>query len=421
MAGKSVKSFNCPACGGIVEIRATGHTISAVCAHCSTLIDTANDNFKIIKKDHEASRVTDIPIGAKGVLDSIKWEVIGYVEKKDKSSMSYWDEYLLFNPYFGFRFLVQADGHWNFASVIKRYLPQAGVASEIALNGENFNVYCRSLSVVEYVKGEFYWRVRKGDEDKYVDYISPPRMLTVEKSKQEVTETLAEYIEPEVVENAFDIELPNKSGVAPNQPAPFHGSLGSIWKITALTIFAALLIQWNMGGGTIFNTTLIHIAQTERDKTFSTDVLNLPRRGNVFVKSMAPVNNDWMELELSLVNEEKNEAFEARQVIEYYTGYDGGEYWSEGGQVAESSFSSIPAGNYRLVIDPSPGQMGPNGMDVSLEIKRNAGVWGNFWMIFFFIIVFPLYAFLYRWYFENKRWENSDYAPAIYRSGESDD
>jgi len=421
MAGKSVKSFSCPACGGIVEIRAAGHTISAVCAHCSTLIDTANDNFKIIKKDHEASRITDIPIGAKGVLDSIKWEVIGYVEKKDKSSMSYWDEYLLFNPYFGFRFLVQADGHWNFASVIKRHLPQAGVASEIALSGESYSVYCRGLSTVEYVKGEFYWRVRKGDEDKYVDYIAPPKMLTVEKNRQEVTETLAEYIEPEVVEKAFGIELPTKTGVAPNQPAPFHDKLGSIWKITILSIFVGLVIQWNMGSGTMVNSTHIHIAHTERDKTFSTPVFNLPNSSNLFARSMVPVSNDWMELDLSLVNEETNKAYGTRQVIEYYSGNDEGEYWSEGGQVEESSFSAVPAGNYRMLIDPSPGKMGDNGMDVSLEIKRNVAVWSNFWIIFFFIIVFPLYAFLYRWYFENKRWENSDYAPAIYSSGESDD
>jgi hypothetical protein len=421
MAGKSVKSFSCPSCGGVVEIRAAGHTISAVCSHCSTLIDTANDNFKIIKQEHEASRETDIPLGAKGVLDGIKWEVIGYVEKKDKSYMSYWDEYLLFNPYFGFRFLVQAEGHWNLASVIKRYEPLAGSASEIELDGEKFSVYCRGQSVVEYVKGEFYWRVRKGDEDTYVDYIAPPKMLTVEKSRQEVTETLAEYIEPEVVAKAFGIELQKKSGISPNQPAPFYGSLSKIWQVTGLSIFVALLIQWSMGSGTQVNASSIHIAQSERDKTFSTRVFSISKRSNLFVTSMVAVNNDWMELDLSLVNEANNESYEARQVIEYYYGYDGGDSWSEGGQVAESSFSAVPAGNYRLVIDPSPGQMGPNGMDVSLQIKRNVAVWGNFWFIFFLIIAYPLYAFLYRWYFENKRWENSDYAPAIYRSGGSDD
>lgn len=419
MAGNPVKSFACPACGGIVEIHAAGHTISAVCAHCSTLIDTANDNFKIIKKEYEASRDTDIPIGAKGVLDSIKWEVIGYVEKKDQSSLSYWDEYLLFNPYFGFRFLIQSDGHWNFATVIKRYFPLAGSASELELDGEKFSVYCRGLSTVEYVKGEFYWRVRKGDEDKYVDYIAPPRMLSVEKSKQEVTESLAEYIEPEVIEKAFGVELHDKTGVAANQPPPFAGKLGRIWKIASLSILAALIIQWSMGSGTLVNNTRLNIAQSDREKTFSTAVFNLPKRSNLSVKSIAPLSNNWIELELSLVNESSNETYQSRQVIEYYSGYEDGESWSEGGQVAVSTFSAIPQGNYRLVIDPSSGLLG--NADVSMEISRNVPAWGNFWIIFLCIIVFPVFALLYRWSFESRRWENSDYAPAIYKSGESDD
>ena len=54
-------------------------------------------------------------------------------------------------------------------------------------------------------------------------------------------------------------------------------------------------------------------------------------------------------------------------------------------------------------------------------IKRNVRVWGNFWMIALLLLIFPVYALFYRWNFENKRWENSDYAPAIFRIGEGDD
>ncbi len=98
MAGNQAKTLSCPACGGAVTVRAAGHTVSAVCAHCSTVIDTANDSFRIIKQNHERSRDTAIPIGARGVLDRVTWEVIGYVEKRDVSTDSCWDEYLLYNP-----------------------------------------------------------------------------------------------------------------------------------------------------------------------------------------------------------------------------------------------------------------------------------------------------------------------------------
>lgn len=421
MAGKALKSFSCPACGGVVEIHAVGHTISAVCDHCSTIIDTTNDNFRIIKKEHKAIRPTDIAMGAKGVLYGIKWEVIGYVEKKDKSTMSYWDEYLLFNPYFGFRFLIQADGHWNFATIVKRYFPKAGIASEVMLDGEKFNVYCRGQATVGYVKGEFYWRVRTGDVDIYTDYIAPPKMLSVEANKQEITESLADYIEPGEIEKAFGIELQDKVGIAANQPPPFAGTLGNLWKIASVAILVALIVQWSAGSSTPVNNTRISVVQNDKDKTFSTPVFNLPRSTNLFVRSIAPVSNNWMELELSLVNELTNKTYQSRQVIEHYAGSDDGESWSEGGQMAESTFSAVPGGNYRLLVESSSGLLGSSSVDINLEIKRDIPAWGNFWFIFLCIILLPLFALLYRWRFENKRWENSDFAPAVFRIGESDD
>ncbi len=51
MSGRAsigVKSFTCPACGGAVTLRAAGHSISAVCPYCSSVIDTATDTFRII-------------------------------------------------------------------------------------------------------------------------------------------------------------------------------------------------------------------------------------------------------------------------------------------------------------------------------------------------------------------------------------
>ena len=411
MAGSLLKSFSCPACGGTVKIHAAGHSISAVCEHCSSVIDTANDNFKLIKKEHEASRPTDIPIGAKGVLDGVKWEVIGYVEKRDKSSMSYWDEYLLFNPYFGFRFLLQADGHWSLARVFKRYLAQAGSASEMELDGEKFSVYCRGQSTVEYVKGEFYWRVRKGDSEEYTDYIAPPKMLSVEKIKQEINESLAEYVAIEAIEKAFGVELDQPNGVAANQPPPFFGTLARIWKIAGWAIFLALVLQLSMDGGTLVNTSSFHLAQGDGDKNFSTPVFSLQKRSSLWVTTSLDVSNNWAELDLSLVNEDTNNAYDARQVIESYSGYEDGEYWNEGGRMAESVYAAVPAGNYRLIIDPSIGQLDLAGMYMSVEIKSNRAVWGNFWIIVLFILVFPVFAALYRWNFESKRWQNSDYAP----------
>jgi hypothetical protein len=379
------------------------------------LIDTANANLQIIKQNREKSRDTDIPIGAKGILDSVKWEVIGYMEKRDTSSYTFWDEYLLFNPYFGFRFLVQADGHWNLAGIIKRDYPFAESSSEIILDGEKFSIFNRGQNTVEYVKGEFYWRVRKGAKERYFDYIAPPRMFSAERNDSEVIYSLAEYVPSAEIEKAFGVTLEKAKGVAPNQPPPFFKVLTGIWSVAMLGLVAAFLVQINSGSGEVVHSSRMHIEHGNAERSYSTPSFNVPRRGNLVVQALAPLKNNWIELDLALVNEESNVVHEATQAIEYYYGYEDGESWSEGDNVGETYFSSVDSGNYRLIVDPSPGQIGFDGMDVTLQIKRNMSVWGNFWIIVLLMFALPIYAVCYRWYFEYKLWEQSDYAPSIYR------
>jgi len=416
MAGSKVKTFDCPACGGVVSLRAAGHSITAVCTHCSSVIDTANDNFKIILKHHQNERETDIPLGAKGVLDHVKWEVIGYVEKRDISGDAFWEEYLLFNPYFGFRFLVHGDGHWNLARVLKRDIRVNDLEPGVFLDDQEFHLFYRSTSIVEYVKGEFYWRVRKGDKARYADYIAPPRMLSVETSKQERTLSLSEYLLPGEVEQAFGVSLPGRTGVAPNQPPAFANTAPRIWWITAAALLAAFLVQINIGGQeNILSRSRLHIEPAIVPKSLSTPVFYVPRRANLVVEGSAPLTNNWMDIDLSLVNDNTNTAYSATQAFEFYSGVDGGEFWSEGSTQGETWFSAVEDGTYRLVVEPSSGAVPPEGMDLLVQVKHDVPIWGNFWFIVVFILVVPLYVAWYRRYFEHRRWSNSDYAPTLNR------
>lgn len=416
MAGSAVRTFSCPSCGGQVALRAAGHTVSAVCEHCSTVIDTANENFAIIKKSRERTLDTALPMGAKGILQGIKWEVIGYMEKKDLADGVYWDEYLLFNPYFGFRFLVQADHHWNLARVIKQTVAGIGRDSEVSLEHENFLVFNRGRSSVEYVKGEFYWRVRKGDQEQYADYIAPPRMLSMEQGEDELTVSVSDYLLPLEVEQAFGVSLPKREGIAPNQPRPFAQSLFGVWAIAVAACVLAFIIQSRTGSNQLLENTSIHVDPVAGAKSYSTPVFTVPSTANVVVDgSASPLQNNWMDLDLTLVNDASNDAFEATQSLEYYAGVDDGESWSEGNPTGETYFSAVTQGNYRVVVEPTAGQMAPGGMDISLSVRHNVPAWGNFWLAVLAILAFPVYAEAYRWYFEYRRWSNSDYAPSRYR------
>lgn len=426
LSGKP-KTFKCPSCAGPVTIKAVGITVNAVCSYCWSIIDVKNENYQVISQATRKIRKTPLEIGDRGRLQGITWEVVGYTEKTDGSGLYRWDEYLLYNPYYGFRFLVEASGHWNLVKVLRQDVSGAGVQNEVWFDGIRFVVFLKGKAVVKYVKGEFYWRVKKGERTGVADYIAPPYVLSFERNSQEINISLGEYIDRNEVADAFKIasaELPFKSGVAPNQPAPYQGRFAKIWLVAALAVLGAFAVQ--IVSSAVSDNTKVYSIQTsvsplQKNQTFSTPSFNLPKDGNVFIRSFAPVQNDWVELSLSLVNEQTNQEYAVAQAIEYYYGYDGGVRWSEGKQFAENFISKIPSGNYRLLIDTDAGAFQKNmPVDVLLDVRRDVPNWSNFWVIFWLLITYPLFALIRLWRFETKRWSESDYAPTMYKSGGSD-
>ena len=101
-----LKSFNCPNCGASLDIKAVGITVSVVCKSCKSTIDANDPNLKILKKAGNVRKVIpDIPIGSKGVFAGYTYECIGFIQKRDGTY--FWMEYLLYNPYVGFKWLVE--------------------------------------------------------------------------------------------------------------------------------------------------------------------------------------------------------------------------------------------------------------------------------------------------------------------------
>ncbi len=407
------KTFKCPACAGTVTIKAVGITINAVCSQCSSVIDVTNENYDIVAKANKKIRSTLLEIGSRGRLRGTLWEVVGYMEKTDGSGVYSWDEYLLYNPYQGFRFLVQSTGHWNFVKVLRQDIAGAGFTNEVWVDDKKYKVFLKGEAVVEYVKGEFYWRVKKGERKDVADYIAPPYMLSVEKNDQEINVSLGEYMDADEVEEAFNIKsgMPYKKGVAANQPAPYQGKFGKIWLVALLalvTAFSLQIIMSAMADNAEVYAMQSQIQSNQKNQTLSSPSFNLPKEGSVLIQSSSPVQNTWVELGLSLVNEQTNEEYEVQQAIEYYYGYEGGESWSEGKQYAETYISKVPSGNYRLLIDADAG----TPMNFSLNVKRDVPSWSNFWFTALLLMIYPLFAALRRWSFESKRWAESDYTPS---------
>lgn len=409
------KTFSCPNCGGSVTVKAVGHSISAVCAYCSSVIDIANDNFRILSTAHERTRPTLLTLGNKGILAGYRWEIVGYLEKTDGSGVYRWDEYLLYNPYQGFRFLVQSQGHWSLFKVLKRSFANQTLTGELKFDGRKYERFHRGLTKVSYVKGEFYWRVRKGEESVVTDYISPPYTLSVDQTDDEINIALGEYIEPKKIEQAFVLSsaLPKPLGVGNNQPGPYTTEhVGRVW-FTAIAAFVlATIVQMAAvlaaDKSTVFESSFT-VEPQDKNQTTVTQSFSLPRRSNLLIDSYASLANDWLELDLALVDDKNTATKEAKQAMEFYTGTDyDGYYWSEGNVDTDTLFSAVPAGNYRLLIDADSGLFLKNQPVIfHVQIKRDVSSWSNYGITLLLILLYPVYVSIRYKYFESARWLES--------------
>ena len=178
MAGKLVllRSFTCPSCGAPQELRAGGFAATFVCTSCRATIDLTEQRYAVLRKGTERSKFKDyqlLPLGLRGTFEDGIFEVIGFMVRCDRTGQYFWSEYLLFNPYKGFRWLVEMNNHWNFIRMTPVRLGSPGYKS-LELEGMKFAKFITDQPRVRYVIGEFYWQVRVGENVTSYDYIHPP-------------------------------------------------------------------------------------------------------------------------------------------------------------------------------------------------------------------------------------------------------
>ena len=158
--------------------------------------------------------------------------------------------------------------------------------------------------------------------------------------------------------------------------------------------------------------------------SFSRPSFFIPKKSNVLIYSKSPLDNDWLELHMSLVNEQTDAEYPIVQALEFYHGVDSDGAWSEGRQETRTYISSVPSGNYRLLVDVDSGSYvtylkAP--ANFFLSIRRDVPVASNYWITVLMILLYPGVVAAFRWSFENKRWAESDYKPALYNLRRDDE
>ena len=67
--------------------------------------------------------------------------------------------------------------------------------------------------------------------------------------------------------------------------------------------------------------------------------------------SAPDVENEWIDLDYSLVNRSTQASYDAYGLVEHYSGSDSDGPWTEGDRSKTIKIAAVPAGTYDLVVD----------------------------------------------------------------------
>lgn len=398
-------SLQCGSCGHPLEIRAPGQTQTIACPACSSILDAQDPQNKVIKRYQERLRPLVIPLGQRGKLRDVDYTCIAVSERQGWYHNETWNwmEYLLWNPYHGYRYLSTYDGHWSLLETCTGMVSQGtGWAS---YEGEDYKDFQTTNATTTYAVGEFPFEVRRGDEVIAQDFINPPLMMSREESNDEIVWTKGEYVEPEEIGAAFGVsdDLAEPQGVFANMPSPYDSGKASMKRLLVIFLALAFLIQLLAFGGAARDKVFEEsFTWTKENPIQISDFFELSAKSNVQIRTRTDIRQGWGYFSFALINEADGEALNVGKSIEYYTGSD----YKEGSPNEKFTIGSVPPGNYYLRIE---GQGDRPQVNYSVTVTRDVTQWQFFLFALCFLVAPYLFFQKKRLTFEKKRWEESDH------------
>jgi hypothetical protein len=432
----------CPSCGGSVELRAPGQTLRLACPYCEALLDVTHGTLQLLAVREGPSRGRPLfALGSTAVFGDVRYTLIGFVRRHAHTPWGRFpfDEYLLYEPKVGFRWLVESDGHWSFVTT----LPVGAVSGyqgdpTVAYRGVTFKQFQSCPLEVTAVYGEVYWKVAVGETVFGSDYVAPPAMLSCEQGANELNWSLGAYLTRDEVTRAFGgaadgVMMPAPDGIAPNQPFR-HKKLAQVTLLGVLAALAAGLLTaftsdtrevraeqvfvGDPASAPYEDSGLVPLEAPPGGPPVSalvyfTETFHLDARKNVEIVLIAPdLDNEWMAIGGDLVDVGTGELEMFDVTLEHWSGYEGGESWTEATRRAEIHLGAQPEGDYVVRLELQRGKQTTSAalLDrmLRIEIRQDVFRTGHFLLALGVVGVPGLLFGLWQWSFERRRWKNSD-------------
>ena len=430
-----VEKLSCSNCGGALNLVAPDQAERIICPNCGGVHDvTAEGNLKYLDVLKQRGPKPLVPLGAKGKIGDVEYVVAGFMQRSVTYDQKYyWTEYLLYNPKAGFRWLVDSDDHWSFAEPI--------AAGDVTVNpktvvyqGKTYRIYSAAKAIVEFVSGEFYWKVQVGETVGTADYIAPPEGISKEtsgvKHTKEVNYSHARYMPVAEVEQAFNVKgLPRPSKVGMLEPYTGR-SVFNLWAMLVAALFLmALLLAVTRPRREVFSQLYdfaslpvaaadVPPAQQKNTRVVFTPPMQLSGK-NLEIEGYSEITNSWVYIGGDIGNESTGllEGFELP--IEYYEGYDDGK-WTEGNRRQVAYVSALPAGQYTMRLEAQWDEK-TTPPPVMITVKEGIFRWPHFFLALVLITVPAFFFGFRRARFEGRRWEDAGYTQLGDKREDSDE
>jgi len=419
-------TFKCTNCQQEIHVTTFPYSQSCACNSCGTQY-VYEDLLRFARVAGSKQKTQPaITIGTTGIIRGISYKVIGFIVKEEKNKYkSQWREYTLFNEREGYAFLSEFDGHWMYLrEQSKTPVPEDMDTTGYNYEGESYDLFNAYHFSVMYAQGEFAANAFDDGNIKCQEFISPPTLWAREESPKEgIVWFKGWHVERSDLRIAFGeaITMPEQVGTGAVQPNGYV-PLKKLFINTLIGIAVLIIIHMLATSGSSNRQILdkdVYFTDSTGVQTAVIGDLHLDkRRSNVKFVLIAPIENTWIELEATLVNKKTGSEYSVSQGIEFYTGFEDGERWSEGSHQAEFYINEVPAGDYTLELAAQREKSFSQVNYYTITAFYDVSSVRNLFICIGFLLLWPIFKYLRTYFSERKRWENSPYSRFI--SYESD-
>ncbi|WP_246859496.1 DUF4178 domain-containing protein [Spirosoma sp. KCTC 42546] len=413
-------TLTCPNCQTTITYYDVSGSSYYGCPNCHAFFKYENEGPPEILTTFQPSTATPVlPIGSEGYLNGQFVRVVGLLHKKEAGSFYRWLEYMLLRQDGRYSQLAEYNGHWM---VIE---PTDHTYSHYHVGGKTYTIntdegqywlYNQYKPELLNAVGEFDWNCLEDEKLTISEYIRPPSMLISEQGATDSKWYKARYISRSELATAFGIAkdvLPAPSGVGAIEPADPDDRSGTLLAFTGMLLVAVFVLQVILSIVKPSTQLLKESYQTESDssgtiKPIITSSFDVDGPTVLAFNLSASLDNQWIELPVTLINEQSGRVYEFSKTLEYYYGVEGGESWSEGSRDDDAVLSRIPSGRYHVNIYPARDLGKP--VSFSIGITQNTMLGSNIALLLLLFSIYPISLFVNKQWHESQRWSNSDYS-----------